>query len=162
MKKNELERALILSNRVLCRGGEVSIEHQLSCLRTQPWGASLFPPCTARMHCRVTHLRTLLRERTGATRSLACCPRRTFSATLAHHATHYDTLSIQRNASKSQIKVSTLYQTHSNLLPCLIRPPSPPTTRYVLLPRAPNQKKKTPLSLFFTSFLSVIFFHFDS
>ena len=60
------------------------------------------------MNRRVTHLGTSLRKRTGATKSLLYRTRRTFSTTQAHHATHYDTLSIPRNASKSQIKVSTL------------------------------------------------------
>ena len=58
------------------------------------------------MHHRVTHLGTSLRKRAGATKSLTYRPRRTFSTTRARHATHYDTLSIPRNASRSQIKVS--------------------------------------------------------
>ncbi|KAI0275725.1 DnaJ domain-containing protein [Russula aff. rugulosa BPL654] len=56
------------------------------------------------MNRRVTHLGTSLRKRTGATKTLLYRTRRTFSTTQAHHATHYDTLSIPRNASKSQIK----------------------------------------------------------
>ena len=59
------------------------------------------------MHRRVTHLSTSLRKRAVATESLIYRTRRTFSATQAQHATHYETLSIPRNASRSQIKVST-------------------------------------------------------
>jgi hypothetical protein len=61
----------------------------------------------AAMLRRVTPPGPFLRLRAGATGSLACRPRRTFSATRSRHATHYDTLSIPRNASKSQIKVSS-------------------------------------------------------
>ncbi|KAN0109549.1 hypothetical protein V8E52_009192 [Russula decolorans] len=61
-------------------------------------------PSPVPMHRRVTHLGTSLRKRASATESLIYRPRRTFSTTRVHHATHYDTLSIPRNASKSQIK----------------------------------------------------------
>ena len=59
------------------------------------------------MLCRVTPSGAFIRKRAGATGSLPCHPRRTFSATRAQHATHYETLSIPGDASKSQIKVST-------------------------------------------------------
>ena len=77
-------------------------------------------PSPVPMHRRVTHLGTSLRKQASATKSLIYRPRRTFSTTRAHHTTHYDTLSIPRNASKSQIKVSTL-ATQSNSL-CLMHP----------------------------------------
>ena len=63
-------------------------------------------PSSVPMHRRVTHLGTSLRKRASATESLIYRPRRTFYTTRAHHTTHYDTLSIPRNATKSQIKVS--------------------------------------------------------
>jgi hypothetical protein len=91
---NELR---ILSNRNLPRVA-MRINHHRSSVSAVP------------MHRRVTHLGTSLRKRASATKSLACHPRRSFSTTRAHRATHYDTLSIPTNASRGQIKVSsTLY-----------------------------------------------------
>jgi hypothetical protein len=58
------------------------------------------------MQHRSTPLVPVLRRTAGASRSLACSPRRTVFTTPAPRATHYDTLSIPRNASKGQIKVS--------------------------------------------------------
>ncbi|KAH9968073.1 hypothetical protein BC827DRAFT_1170053 [Russula dissimulans] len=70
---------------------------------------TLHPPEVGclRLYHRVMHLHlgVFLSKRAGATGSLARHPRRTFSATRAHHAAnHYDTLSVPRNASRSQIK----------------------------------------------------------
>ena len=122
-------RCLILSNE---RGASRDTERYLIGCSHEPdlcrckWRCAMrinhiLSPSSVPMHRRVTHLGTSLRKRTGATKSLVYRPRRTFSTTRVHHATHYDTLSIPRSASKSQIKVSTL--TNSVKLPlCLMHP----------------------------------------
>jgi len=74
------------------------------------------------MLCRVTPLGGFIRKRAGATRSLPWRPRRTFSATRAHHATHYETLSIPRNAGKSQIK-SAYYKLSKQFHPDINKDP---------------------------------------
>jgi len=73
------------------------------------------------MLCRVTP-GAFIRKRAGATGSLPCHPRRTFSATRAQHATHYETLSIPRNASKSQIK-SAYYKLSKQFHPDINKDP---------------------------------------
>ncbi|KAF8479998.1 DnaJ-domain-containing protein [Russula ochroleuca] len=74
------------------------------------------------MQRRVTHLGTSLRKRAGATKSLVFYHRRSFSTTRAHRATHYDTLSIPRNASKGQIK-SAYYKLSKQFHPDVNREP---------------------------------------
>ena len=105
------------------------------------------------MLCRVTPLGALIRKRTGATGSLPCRPRRTFSATRAQHTSHYETLSIPRNASKSQIKVSSTSPKTLTSVPHAS--PSLPITRYARtqLHQQNSQKKNPPMS----HFLSFIF-----
>ncbi len=89
-------------------------------------------------HRRLTSLHPVLRNHSAVTASLSLAPhslRRPFSVTPARPATptHYDTLSISRNASKGQIKVSSS-PPHSKAVcaSCVHAPFSPPSTRYVL------------------------------
>jgi hypothetical protein len=135
--------APILSNRMLPRPVQVAM-----CINQSYLSPS---PAPVPMHRRVTHLGTSLRKRAGATESLIYRPRRTFSTTRVHHATHYDTLSIPRNASKSQIKVSTLpTQFRTLLVPHAA--PSPPITRYGTHPMHAQFKTKTNSAPFYFYF----------
>src|SRR6266849_3242112 len=95
---NEVRQAPVLSNRMLPR----------ACAKWRWRCVSIISPSPVPMHRRVTHLGTSLGKRLCATEALVYPPRRTFSTTRPHHATHYETLFIPRHASKSQIKVSTL------------------------------------------------------
>ena len=108
------------------------------------------------MLCRVTPLGALIRKRTGATGSLPCRPRRTFSATRAQHTSHYETLSIPRNASKSQIKVSST--SPKTLTSVSHASPSLPITRYARtqLHQQNSQKKTTLRLIFFLSFFALL------